>query len=364
VSIYFDNASTTSLDPEVKEAYLRQLDEFANADALYDWGVSVYRKQELSREKIAQLLNIDKQEVIFTSGASEANNMAIKGLCLKKRKGHIISSIYEHSSSYEALKQMESLGFAVTYLYPDKDGLIDPLEVEKNIQEDTFLVSIMHVNNEVGYINDIETIKSIVKKKRGCIFHCDITQAIGKIDIDLKDIDLASFSAHKIHGLKGSGVLIKKRHIELEPLISGGQQEFSLRGGTSNAASNIVLAKTLRLALQRKEKHQEKVKQLKTYLLENLRDHQIYSNEYCIDDIIMFKTKLTSEVMLNALNQKGIMVSAKSTCGSRSEESSRSLLAMNYDDKHAIRVSFDSSNTIEEVQYFCDALKEVESKYE
>ena len=148
-------------------------------------------------------------------------------------------------------------GYNVTYLYPNDKGIIDPQDVKKALRNDTLLVSIMMVNNEIGAVNDISSIANVVKKNAGTYFHSDITQALGKIDIDLNNVDMASFSAHKIHGLKGSGGLYKRDYIELLPIISGGQQEYSMRGGTSNALVNIVLAKTIRIALERKDSDKE-----------------------------------------------------------------------------------------------------------
>ncbi|MBQ2509280.1 MAG: aminotransferase class V-fold PLP-dependent enzyme, partial [Erysipelotrichaceae bacterium] len=245
MKVYLDAVSTTAPDPEVRDTYRKLLDQYyCNSDALYDDGVAIYDMQEKARHIICDLFGIGKDELIFTSGASEANSLAIKGLCFAHpERKHLITSIYEHSSVYNAMKQMEeSFGYEVTYLDPDENGNITPAQVRENLRDDTLLVSVMAVNNEIGAINDVAQMASIVKKHRGAYFHTDITQAVGKIPVDLNDVDLASFSAHQIHGLKGSGGLIRKQHVELLPLISGGQQEFSLRGGTSNALVNIVLA--------------------------------------------------------------------------------------------------------------------------
>ena len=366
--IYFDNVATTKVNKEVLNTYKELLDNYyANSDALYDDGVQIYNMLEKSRENIARLLKVNKDEIIFTSGASEANNMAIKGCCLKnKEKKHIISSIYEHSSVHNALKQLEEdFGYEVTYLMPKKNGKIDPEDVKKCLRNDTILVSIMLVNNEIGAINDINEIKRIVKKHPGTYFHSDITQGIGKIDIDLSDVDMASFSAHKIHGLKGSGVLVRKKHIELMPLISGGQQEFGIRGGTSNALVDIVLAKTLRIALDNKDKYKDHLHDLNTYFKECIKDVAGVSInlENAIDNLINISTPIKSEVLLNALNAKGIMVSSKSTCGSKKNEPNRALNALGVNEDYAIRVSFDFENTKEEIDYFVSCLKEAIAKY-
>ena len=367
--IYLDHVSTTKTYPEVLDTYKKLLDEYyCNSDALYDDGVAVYRLQEQARANIANLLNVRANEIIFTSGASEASSLAIKGLALENLdRKHIITSIYEHSSVYNAIKQLEEkLGFEVTYLEPNEHGVIEAEEVRKALRKDTLLVSIMCVNNEIGAINDINTIKEIVKKESNAYFHTDMTQSLAKMQIDLKDVDMASFSAHKIHGLKGSGFLYKRDYIKLAPLISGGQQEFGIRGGTSNALVNIVLAKTLRLALEDFDKNHQKVNELYNYCLAKLNELDFVKvNSFVggIDNLINISTGVTSEVMMNALNAKGIMVSSKSTCGSRENEPSRVLKSIGVDDNYAIRISFDKTNTKEEVDIFIDCLKEIVNKY-
>lgn len=366
MKVYFDAVSTTALEPEVRETYKKLLDEFyCNSDALYDDGVAIYDMQEKSRALIAKMLGVKKDEIIFTAGASEANSLAIKGLALKHQdKRHLITSYYEHSSAYNSFKQLEEdFGFEVTYLMPDENGQITPEAVRSALRNDTLLVSIMQVNNEIGAVNDIEGIAAIVKKHPGTYFHSDITQGVGKVDLDLSNVDMASFSAHKIHGLKGSGVLMKKQFVELLPIISGGQQEFSLRGGTSNALANIVLAKTMRIAYENKEKYHAKLQGLHDYLYEGLS--QICTINYAkgLPTLMNIATPIPSEVLLNALNDKGIMVSSKSTCGSKKNENNRTLNALGFDEDHAIRISFDYTNTMEEADYFLSNLKEIIDKY-
>lgn len=367
--IYFDAVSSTNVDEEVLSTYKNILDKYyCNSDALYDDGVAIYDMQEKSRSNIASMLGVKADEVIFTSGASESNSTAIKSVALaQNERKHIVSTVTEHHSTLYALKQLEeNFGFEVTYLKPKKDGRIDPEDVKKAVRKDTILVSIMACNNELGLTNDINAIKKIVKANPGTYFHTDITQAIGKIDIDFKDIDLASMSAHKIHGLKGSGLLIKKQFVKMIPLINGGQQEFALRGGTSNAPSNIVLAKTLRLAFERKQKYHDYLVDFNKYFVDKLKTvNGIKLNIFdsCIPTLISISTPLTSEVMLNALNLKGIMVSSKSTCGSRKDSPNPTLEALGINPDYTIRISFDYLNSKEEVDYFIDCLKEIVSKY-
>ena len=366
MKVYLDNVSTTSLNQEVRKTYEELLEEYyCNSDALYDDGVAIYQLQEKSRKLIGEMLNVDSEEVIFTSGASEANSLAIKGLCLKHQdKKHLITSYYEHSSVYNSFKQLQQqFGFDVTYLKPDENGNITVDMVKDALRDDTLLVSVMKVNNEIGAINDVEAIARVVKKHPGTYFHSDLTQAIGKIDVDLTDIDLASFSAHKIHGLKGSGALIRKKHVQLLPLISGGQQEFSIRGGTSNSLVNIVLAKTLRIALENKEKYHDYLNELHDLLKDGLKDIATINYDRGVKTLINISTTIQSEVLLNSLNEYGIMVSSKSTCGSRKNELNRTLSSLNINEDYAIRVSFDYLNTKEEIKYFIDSLKEILDKY-
>ena len=369
MKVYLDSVSTTAPDPEVLSTYEKILKEqYCNSDALYDDGVAIYNMQEKSREIIASLLKVKKDDILFTSGASEANSLAVKGLCLKhlNERPHIVTSSYEHSSIHNAMKQLEEdFGLDVTYIVPE-EGIVTPEMVDKAIRKDTLLVSIMAVNNEIGALNDISAIAKTVKRHPGVYFHTDITQAIGKTDVVLDNVDMASFSAHKIHGLKGSGVLMKRKHIEILPLISGGQQEYSLRGGTSNAPANIVLAKTLRLSLENHEKYQGKMKEYREILTEGLsaiRGVSIHTPKSYIDTLISLSTPIPSEVLLNALNKKGIMVSSKSTCGSRKNEENRTMKAMGIDEDYVIRVSFDYTNTKEEYEYFLHSLRDIIEKY-
>lgn len=365
--IYFDHASTTSLNREVKESYIKLLDKFYNSDALYDDGVAIYRMQEESRMRILNLLGIKNASLIFTSGASEANSLAIKGLAFKNpSKKHLITSIYEHASVYNSFKQLEELfGYEVTYLKPDKYGMIGVDDIKKHIRPDTLLVSIMHVNNEIGSINDINSIGKFVKENSQAYFHSDITQSLGKIDIPFENLDLASFSAHKIHGLKGSGALVYKNHLDLAALISGGQQEYGKRGGTSNAPANIVLAKTVRISLEGQKKHATYVKELHDYLISKLKDLrvEINSSDKGTHNLINFSTSIKSEVLLNYFNMYGIMVSSRSTCGSRENEPSRVLKSIGVDDEYAIRISINEENNRQEIDYFIDVLKEAIEKY-
>ena len=372
--LYLDCASTTKVHPEIYNAYIKLLaDEYYNVDALYDDATKVKSMMEKSRDAIAKMLNVKADEIFFTSGSSESNSTAIKGTALKYQNigKHIITSAYEHASVLNAMQQLENdFGFDITYLKPNKQGIISADMVMNAMKDNTILVSIMHVNNEIGAINPVEEIAHYVKYKSKALMHVDETQAVGKLSINLKDIDLASISAHKIEGLKGSGILVKKKHVNLLPLINGGQQEQNLRGGTSNALVNILFAKTLRLALENQVNYHEKMIKLHDHLLAMLKDIPqitINSLEPSVPSIINFScSSLTSEVMLNALNARGIMVSALSTCHSKMN-SSHVLESLGYDHQriiHSLRLSFDYHTTMDDLDYFIKNLKEIINIYD
>lgn len=371
--IYLDNASTTQTHPEVLSTYKELLDiYYANSESLYDEGSQINRMLEKARNSIAGLLEVYPQEIIFTSGSSESNSAAIKSVCFAQpSKKHIITTQIEHSSILNACCQMENVfGYDVTYLPVSSEGTISVEDLKKALREDTAIVSIMYVNNETGAINPIEECKEYIKKHSQAYFHVDLTQAIGKIDCHLSQIDLASISAHKIEGLKGSGILIKKKHVPFVPLINGGEQEFGIRGGTSNALVNLVFAKTLRLSLEAHQKYENKLLQMHQYLIDGLREIdgiELNSPLNGISSVVNFSFEsIPSEVMQNALNRAGFMISARSTCESKSNNPSYVLKAMGMSDRRAsscIRVSFSYRNDIEDLRSFLAELREIIKQY-
>ena len=371
--IYLDHASTTKPCQQVLDTYKQVLDKYyINSESIYPSGVAVNELMEKSRSQIADLLSVKSHEVIFTSGGSEANNLAIKGTALKRSHlgKHIITTAVEHSSVINSCKWLEQyFSFEVTYLPVDEKGCINIDDLKNALRDDTILVSIMYINNESGAIMDIDAVKKNVRSYRNAYLHVDCVQALGKIAIDLQDIDLASFSAHKINGLKGSGFLVKKQHVQLAEVISGGQQEFHLRGGTANACSNIVLAKTLRLALENLPEKQQKCQKLHDYLYQQLSNCDkvvINSSFEGSANIINFSClTVTSQVMMNALYNKGFEVSAQSTCDSN-DAYSRVIAQMTKNKdilKSTIRVSICYENTIDELDQFINALKECIQQY-
>ena len=371
--VYFDGASTTAIHPDVLQTYKSLLDKYyVNSESLYDEGSEISRMMEKARSAIAGLLGVNSEDIIFTSGSSEANSSAIKGVCFAQPgKRHIVTTNVEHSSILNACLQMERVfGYRVTYLPVDASGKVSLQQVKDAVTDNTAIVSIMAVNNEVGSINPIDEIANYVKKHTHAYMHVDMTQAIGKVDVDFKNIDLASISAHKLEGLKGSGVLVKKVHVPFVPLINGGEQEYGIRGGTSNACVNMVFAKTLRFALENGKKYHDYIKTLQQALLKGLSTIPgVLMNQPsdAVNSVVNFSyEKIPSEVMQNALNKKGFMVSARSTCASKSDDPSYVLSAMGYSSKRAsscIRISLTYHNTEEEIASFIDSLKEIISQY-
>lgn len=371
--IYFDHSSTTKIHPEVLKTYEALLEKYyVNSESLYDEGTEVNRMMEKARGAIAGLLEVKPNEILFTSGSSESNSAALKGCAFAQmNKKHIITTNVEHSSIMNACAQLHDVfGYEITYLPVDHSGKVHVEDVKKALREDTAVVSIMYVNNESGAINPISEIAELIKKESHAYFHVDLTQAVGKVPLDLRNVDMASISAHKLEGLKGSGILMKKVHVPFIPLINGGEQEYGLRGGTSNACVDMVFAKTLRLALENGQKYHEHIRQMKEKLVHGLLEIdgvEINSPSDSVVSTINFSyEKIPSEVMQNALNRYGFMVSARSTCDSKSDNPSYVLEAMGYSRCRAsscIRVSLSYENTMDEIDLFLNSLKEIIHKY-
>ena len=368
--IYLDNAATSKVHPEVLESFNQiTLKYFANPSSIHALGQEAQRLLEKSREQILNLFNLKHHEVIFTSGATEANNLAIKGYAFanRGRGNHIITTAIEHPSVLNTVKQLEKYGFEVTILPVNEKGIIEVNSLKAAIKDDTILVSIMSVNNETGAINPIKEIGEILKDYPKIAFHVDMTQAIGKIDIPLDYIDMFSFAGHKIHGLLGSGALIKEKKIILEPLNNGGGQENNLRSGTNTLALSASLAKALRLAINMQKENYEKVSRLRDYLLAYLRDNsdKYHLNSFDLDNPYIVNFSLLehkASVVVEALSNKGIMVSSLSACHSKNEDYSYVVYAMNQDMKLAhntIRVSFSYENTVDDVNALIRGLKQI-----
>lgn len=371
--IYLDNASTTKLDPVVKETFSSALDKYyANPSSIHKLGQEANYLLNKTKDEILALLKCCDHQVIFTSGATESNNLAIKGVCLryKNRGHHIITSIYEHPSVLEAFKQLEKeFGFEVTYLYPNSDGVISPQDVKKALKKETIFVSIMAVNNEIGSVNPIEQIADLLKDYPKVIFHSDAAQLIGKTNknINFNKIDLLTISAHKMHGLVSSGVLIKRKKIELLPLASGGGQEYNLRSGTNDLASALAFKKTLELALSTSKERYLHVENLANRLISYLKSNpDLYElnlpkeiNPYIIN---FSSIKKKGSVVVEALSNEGIMVSSISACHSSKEKGSYVVASLGKNElisNNTVRVSLDYLNTNEDIDTLVSTLDKI-----
>lgn len=365
--VYLDYSATTLVDDDVLNTFTKVSKEFpGNANSLHNLGLKSRDLMKSSVKQIADLLNVFEDEIILTSGASEANNLALKGIAFKyKNRGkHIISTKLEHSSVLNTLNYLETLGYKIDYLEILPDGKIDINDLKKKIRDDTILVSISQVNSEIGIIQDIDLIGKILKEYKKVIFHVDGTQAVGKIKVNLESVDLYSFSGHKIYGLDGVGCLVKKRGIELTPLIHGGKSQTIYRSGTPCVALYASLAKALRLVLTDFNEKYNHVKELNEYLKDKLQEIDgviINSNNNCVYHIINLSVLgIKPETMLHALASKDIYISTKTAC---SDDASLSLSVLEFTKnkdlaRSSIRISLSYLTTKEEIDYFLTVFKE------
>jgi cysteine desulfurase len=370
MEVYFDNSATTKPIDEVIEAMNYGMREFyGNPSSLHKMGIKCDRELLSCRERLANIINCTKEEIYFTSGGSESNNMIIKGLT--KPGNHIIISGFEHPSVLSTCKELEEHGVKVTYLDVDNFGQIDIEQLEESICKDTVLVSIMHVNNEIGAVQDLEKIGKLVKERsKRAKFHVDAVQSFGKFKIDIKksNIDSLSVSAHKIHGPKGTGFCYVRKGLSLAPLVSGGGQEKGFRSGTENLPAVMGMVKAAQIIYKNIDDKFNRTLELKRYFisrLEDVKDIRINSplNENISPYILNVSfVGVRAEVLLHLLEEKDIYVSTGSACSSRhiSTKGSHVLNAIGLSEKEitgAIRFSFSSFNTIEEVDYVIEVLK-------
>lgn len=368
--IYLDYSATTKVNDEVLDTFIKCEKEFiGNPNSLHALGVKSKNIIEKATTQIANLLNVKETEIIYTSGASEANNLALKGICekYKSRGKHIITTKLEHSSILSQINYLIDNGYKIDYVKLDSNGQVDLNDLEEKICNDTILVSICAVNSELGILQPIEKIASIVKKYPKCFFHSDMTQAIGKIKVNLNNIDLISFSAHKFYGLKGIGILIKKEKIELEQLIHGGKSTSIYRSGTPTTSLIVSTSKALRLSLENLDNDIKYVYELNKYLKEKLDKFdkvKINSNDNCIPHILNISIiDVKPETMLHALEKYEIYISTKSACSSNDSlsipvfELTRDISRAN----SSVRISISKLTTKEELDKF---LKYFEICYE
>lgn len=364
--IYLDYSATTPVNEDVLDSFNKVTRNYiGNANSLHKAGVLSKELMDAATLQVAKLLNVYDNEIIWTSGASESNNLALMGVIekYKNRGKHIITTKLEHSSILSTVDYLEKKGYIIDYVKIDDNGKVCLDDLKKLINDDTILVSICEVNSEIGIIQDVQEIGRIVKDYPRCIFHVDGTQAVGKKEINLTNIDLYSFSAHKIYGLKGIGCLIKKRHIELEPIIHGGKSQTIYRSGTPSLALIVSTSRALKFAINNFSDNYQKVLLLKNRLLEGLKDLNIHinSDDNCVPNIINISVyNVKPETMLHAMETHDIYISTKTACSS-DNSLSLSVLTKTKDSelaKSSIRVSLSYLTTNEEVDEFIKVFRE------
>ena len=356
---YLDYSATTPVDSEVLDSFVKSVEYFANPNSLHKIGVEAKKLIDASTEQIARLINVKPSEIIYTSGASESNNTVIKGMEKYKNRGYkIITTELEHSSIYGPLNYLSERGFEVQFV-PLKNGIVDIKKLESMLDK-TVLVTISMVNSETGIRQPIEEIGKMLKKYPKVLFHTDITQALGKIKFDLKDVDFASFSAHKFFGLKGVGGLYKKESINLYPLINGGKSTTKFRSGTPATPLIVSTAKALRLSYENMDEDLKKVKEYNEYLCNKLSKYEnviINSNENSIKQVLNFSVlKVKPEVFMHSLEEDEVYISTQSACSLG--DYSKAVYALTNDMKRAsssLRVSISRKTTKEDIDNFLKA---------
>ncbi len=371
-NIYFDNAATTKLDEDVFEAMLPYLKEnYGNASSIYKLGRESKKAIEDSREKIANVLNCDPDEIYFTAGGSESDNTAIKGIAhsYKNKGNHIITSKIEHPAVLETCQKLEKEGFEISYISVDENGIINLEELKQAIKPTTILITIMFANNEIGTIQPIEEIGKIAKEKN-IYFHTDAVQAIGSIKIDVQklNIDSLSLSGHKLYAPKGIGALYVKKEVKFEKFIDGGHQEKNKRAGTENIAGIVGIGKAIEIAYNNLDEHNKKIKELRDYYIEQVKEKIPYikingdiEKRLPGNSNISFRF-IEGEGLLLNLDLKGICASSGSACTSGSLDPSHVLLAIGLPHEIAhgsLRISIGKYNTREEIDYLVESLVEI-----
>lgn len=368
--VYLDNATTTVLDPEVLEAMKPYFSEWYGSPTHeygHTFGLKAREALEKSRESIARSIGAKPEEVIFTSGGTESNNLAIKGLALaSKKRSRLITSKIEHTSVLNVIESLEKSGFRASYVDVNEEGFVDLEQLEGEIDKETLLVSIQHANQEIGTIQYVKEIGSICKEK-GALFHVDAVQSFTKLPIDVEEmnIDLLSISAHKIHGPKGVGALYVREGVKLKPLIEGEYHEFGLRSGTENIPGIVGFAKAVEIVDEGQLEH---MRRLRDYLMEGLLEiHNSRLNgprenkRLCNNVNVTFKYVEGESVLLH-LDMRGIIVTTGSACFSNTLQPSHVILALGlkHEDAHgSVRFSISKYNTLEEMDYTIENVKEV-----
>ncbi|WP_297198921.1 cysteine desulfurase NifS [Thermanaeromonas sp.] len=370
--VYLDHSATTPVRPEVLEEMLPYLkEEFGNPSSLYSWGRQAKKAIEEARARVAGLIGAQPEEIVFTSGGTEADNMALIGVAYanQKKGKHIITSSIEHHAVLDTAQYLQRQGFKVTFLPVTPEGLVRVEDVEEAITDETILISIMHVNNEVGTIQPIQEIGKLARE-RGIIFHTDAVQSVGKIpvNVDELNVDLLSASAHKIYGPKGVGCLYIRKGTRIQPLLHGGGQERKRRAGTENVPGIVGFGKAAELAGQELESEGKRLKALRDKLIDGVLeriDHVQLNGDRerrsPINANFSFKY-VEGESILLSLDMKGIAASSGSACTSGSLDPSHVLLAMGIPHEVAhgsVRMTLGRDNTEEDIDYVLEVLPEI-----
>jgi cysteine desulfurase len=368
--IYLDNAASTKIHEDVLESMIPYLKEqYGNPSSIHRYGRQAHKAIEKARTQIANLINADSSEILFTSGGTESNNTALYGIAKKNPGSRIITSSIEHDAILEPCKRLEKDGFDLIYLPVDNSGLVDPLILKNNLSENTSLVSIMFGNNEVGTIEPISDFVDICKEKN-IIFHTDAVQAIGKIPIDVKElgVDLLSISSHKINGPKGVGALYIKAGISIDPVILGGGQENGLRSGTENVANIVGFGKACELSQKNLVKNISKMRELRDYLSKKII-HDIpevvlngHPETRLPNNIHLTFLGVNGEDLLIKLDEYGIAASTGSACSVQIQKASHVLQAMGFSHEQitgSLRLTIGISNNFEEMDKTVEILKNV-----
>jgi len=362
--IYLDYSATTPVDKEVLDSFNKTCTSFiGNTNSLHKLGVDAKRLEEQATKQISELLGVNDFDIIYTSGSSESNNTAIKGICEKyKNRGRkIITTNLEHSSIYGPIGYLQKQGFEVEIVNTLEDGTVDLKHLESLMNDEVLLVTIASVNSETGLLQPIDKIGKIIKEYSKCYFHTDMTQSIGKVNVSFENVDLVSFSAHKFYGLKGIGVLLKRKNIAIEPLIHGGKSTTVYRSGTPALPLIVSLSKALRLSINGLDNNYKMVNEYHDIIVNALSKYEhvhINSNEKCIPHMVNFSVDFVKpETLQHALEEHDIYISTQSACSS-GHSVSRAVLEVTKSEEyasHSVRVSLSHITTMEEVNKFLEA---------
>ncbi|MCD6147005.1 MAG: cysteine desulfurase NifS [Thermoplasmata archaeon] len=370
--VYLDHAATTPVDEKVLEEMLPYFTKkYGNASSLHSFGREARDAIERSRERVAELIGAESEEIIFTAGGTESDNIAIKGIAFRKGKGHIITSQIEHPAVMATCQHLEKKGFDVTYLPVDKYGMVSPEDVENAIRDDTILITIMHANNEIGTVEPIEEIAKIARENE-IVFHTDAVQSVGKIPVNVKRIgmDMLSISAHKIYGPKGVGALYIKKGTKIEAIIHGGGHEKGLRPSTENVPGIVGLGKACELAEKRMEEDMKRMQRLRDKLIKSVLEiEESYLNghpEKRLPNNAHFRfAAVEGESLILSLDDKGIAGSTGSACSSKKLKPSHVLMAIGLNEVQAhgsLRLTLGRENTEEEIDYVIEVLPPILEK--